>query len=172
MKIIFNIFAIVFFVIGCEGPAGPTGPKGDTGDQGQAGEPFEWSSVIVEEQIEKCIYAITVQISGNTYLVGSGFSAFFSDALWTNAHVAEALIELVNNYSRYSPKAYAIQSNTITGASKTYELKSYLLHPEYTGNTNSADIALLIFDDELENFLDLLPVDHIESLKVGQSIGT
>jgi len=159
-------------LIGCEGPRGPQGLQGPQGEKGEAGEPFNWDNIIKEINIENSIYAIAIKIGNDNYLLGTGFTAYYSDIIWTNAHVALALKYYMDQLRDLSPEALAIRSNSIIGRTFTYKLTEYDIHPQYDGTISSPDIAVLIADRNFSDFLEFLPSKFIKDLKVGQSIAT
>ena len=158
---------------GAQGPMGPRGFQGEQGSQGPPGEPFNWADIIEENNIENSIYAIGVQILGINYLIGTGFSAYYSNAIWTNAHVAIALNKYLYDLSFLSPKAIVIRSNSNIGGIHTYNLyEGAHIHPGYDGTTSSPDIGVLVIDGEFPYFLEFLPKNKATSLEVGQPICT
>lgn len=185
----FTIILIIICLlsIGCEGPTGPKGKQGPTGpqgpqgeqgtigsqgEQGEQGEPFNWADMYEDNNIDKSIYAIVINIGTNVYLLGTGFSAYYSDVIWTNAHLAIALSYYMDQLGYLSPKALAIRSNSIVGGKFTYELIKYDIHSQYDGTTSSPDIAVLIAEREFSHFLEFLPLKFTTNLKVGQPIST
>ncbi len=158
--------------IGPQGETGQTGAQGPAGPQGSAGEPLNWADVIEEGNIDEAVYAIGVRVRGQNYVLGSGFVAHFTNAIWTNAHVVEAVISEIRSIAYLDPRPFAVKSGTVVGGSDTYWLNTYRLHPNYDGTTVSPDVALLIIDASLTGLPSFLPRDHIHGLRVGQPIAT
>ena len=178
---------------GPEGPAGPEGPQGlpgpagaagTVGPQGEQGPPgpegpagsgtsLNWADVIEEAQISENIYAIGYTVLGNNYLIGTGFSAHWTDTIWTNAHVVRGLIDVLGLLALLDPAPFAVKSGTVIWGSDTHLLSSFFQHPSYDGTTLSPDIAILIvssgaFPDPLE----FLPRSQATNLRTGQPIAT
>ena len=108
-------------------------------------------------------------------LVGTGFSAHYSGAIWTNAHVVESLQErLAALESRdLSPEPVVVRSGTVAGESGTYEIPDdNWIHPDYDGTLESEDIGLLFIDGETPVGLNLLPSEMVNDIDIGQPVGT
>ena len=157
---------------GQTGAQGPAGQTGATGQQGPAGEPRNWADVIEEGNIDEAVYAIGVRIRGRNYVLGSGFVAQYRNAIWTNAHVVNGVIEQIKTVAHLNPRPFAVKSGTIVGGPNTYWLNTYSTHPDYDGTTTSPDVALLIIDASLTGLPSFLPRDRIHGLRVGQPIAT
>ena len=157
---------------GAEGTPGPpgvpgqTGARGPAGPAGPAGEPLNWADVIEKGNIDGAIYAIGNQVGRRIDVFGSGFASRFSDAIWTNAHVAKSLAE--------EPRPIAVKSGTVVGGSDTYRIdtRKIWIHPNYDNSSNSPDVALLAIDASLTGLPSLLPRNRIHELRVGQPIAT
>lgn len=163
---------------GATGPAGPQGLQGPqglpgrTGPQGPAGEPLNWADVIEKGNIDDSVYAIGYSVRGRNYVIGSGFVAHFTNAIWTNAHVALGLRDELRSISRLSPRPFAVKSGTVVDGSNTYRLTQYRIHPDYDGSTFSPDVALLEIDARLSPGTSFLPRNRVHGLRVGQPIAT
>ena len=105
-------------------------------------------------------------------MLGSGFAAHYSDAIWTNAHVARGLLDALDELSHLNPRPIAVRAGTVIGGSDTYDLTRYLIHHNYDGTTNSPDIGILISDTDLPSLASFLPREHATGLRVGQPIAT
>lgn len=162
-------------VQGAAGTDGATGPQGPVGPQGKT---LYWSDIIADSRIEEAVYAIgfryvTRSRETRYVAVGTGFAAYYSGALWTNAHVVEALREQLDNLAILNPEPVAVRSGTLLGGSGTYEIMDdQWIHPGYDGTARSEDIGLLGIDGEVADAFDLLPQDMITSLAIGQPVGT
>lgn len=182
---------ILFLVIlGCDGPTGPQGPDGPAGEtgaagpqgpqgiqgpagpQGEPGETLDWSDVIEAEDLGDAVYAIGVQVQGKNYVLGSGFVAHFTNAVWTNAHVVQAVLISTGFIRHLNPRAFAVKSGTEVGGADTYWLETFWVHPDYDGTAGSPDAALLIIDANLTDLPFFLPRDQAQGLSVGQPVGT
>ena len=178
---------IFVVVIACEGPAGPAGPAGEPGAagaagpvgvqgpaglQGEPGETLDWSDVIEDQNLGDAVYAIGVQVSGKNYILGSGFVAHFYNAIWTNAHVVQAVLISTEFINHLDPRPFAVKSGTEVGGADTYWLETFWVHPDYDGTAGSPDVALLSIDAELTDLPVFLPRDQVQGLRVGQPIGT
>ena len=112
---------------------------------------------------------------GLTYYVsiGSGFAAFYSGVLWTNAHVVEGLQEVLAEVAIVNPEPVAVRSGTGLGGDGTYVIVGNgWIHPEYDGTVTSEDIGLLDIDGEVPVGLSLLPREMVDDLTIGQPVGT
>ena len=157
---------------GATGAVGPAGIPGQAGPQGEPGETLDWSAVIEDQHLDDAVYAIGVQVQGKNYILGSGFVAHFWNAIWTNAHVVQAVLVSIGFIEDLDPRPFAVKSGTEVGGADTYWLQNFWVHPEYDGTAGSPDAALLIIDAELTNLPFFLPRDQVQGLQVGQPIGT
>ena len=164
---------------GAEGTPGPpgvpgqTGARGPAGPAGPAGEPLNWADVIEKGNIDDSVYAIGFSVRGRNFVIGSGFVAQFTNAIWTNAHVAIGLRDQLRSISHLSPRPFAVKSGTIVGGNDTYRLIQIRIHPDYDATAHfSPDIALLVIDGSLSPGTSFLPRDRVHGLRVGQPIAT
>ena len=170
--------------MGQSGPAGPQGPQGPRGFQGPPGETLNWSDVIEEApgpygnvNLIETVYAIGIRVRGHNYIIGTGFAALYTNAIWTNAHVIYGVIRALNTVSHLDPRPFAVKSGTAVGGQDTYWWKSYRTHPDYDGTVFSPDIGVVIFEKDvvLRNHLlraVFLRRSLIHELSVGQPIAT
>lgn len=157
---------------GEQGPPGPPGERGPPGESG-AGTSLNWADVLDDQAVADAIYAIGFSIGNRNYVIGTGFAAYYTRTIWTNAHVALALRDRLAELSYLRPIPFAVKSGTAIGTTPgTYILRSYLVHPQYTGATSSPDIAVLTVDAEMPSFVHFLPRRYAIHLRVGQPIGT
>lgn len=178
---------LVLVFLACDGPTGPQGPagtagqpgvagpqgiQGPAGPQGETGETLDWSDVIETENLGDAVYAIGVQVQGKNYVLGSGFVAHFTNAVWTNVHVVQAVLISTGFIQHLNPRAFAVKSGTEIGGPDTYWLQTFWIHPDYDGTASSPDAALLIIDADLTDLPFFLPRDRAQSLSVGQPVGT
>ena len=184
------IWSLVAFLAACEGKPGPVGPEGETGEQGPAGpqgepgpqgppgvagEPggfLSWADVIEESGLDQAIYAIGFEVFDTNYLIGTGFSAHYTDVIWTNAHVVQGLSDVLDGLQDHDPRPFAVKSGTRIGGIATYELSVYWVHPDYDGSTQSPDIGVLIVETEFTNVPSFLPREMTYGLRVGQPVAT
>lgn len=157
---------------GAVGPAGPAGVQGPAGPQGEPGQTLDWSDVIEEQNLGDAVYAIGVQVQGRNYVLGSGFVAHFWNAVWTNAHVVQAVIGTTSFIEALAPRPFAVKSGTEIGGADTYWLENFWVHPDYDGTAGSPDVALLLIDANLTDLPFFLPRDQAQGLRVGQPVGT
>ncbi len=166
---------------GQEGPQGETGDQGPQGEQGPqgppgaAGEPggfLNWADVIEESGLDQAIYAIGFEVFDTNFLIGTGFSAHYADAIWTNAHVVQGLIDVLAELRDHGPRPFAVKSGTAIGGGDTHVLYQYLEHPAYDGSTQSPDIGILIVDADFATAPSFLPREHARELRVGQPVAT
>lgn len=178
---------------GSRGPAGPQGsqglqgPQGESGERGQTGqagargpagprgpegEPLNWADVIDEGQLADAVYAIGYRVRGQNYVLGSGFAAHFTNAIWTNAHVVQGVIDEVRPIAHLNPRPFAVKSGTVIGGLGTYWLSTYRIHPEYDTTAEfSPDVATLRINARLSLGPSFLPRNRVRQLRVGQPMG-
>ena len=161
----------ILFTAGC-GKDGARGPAGPQGEQGLPGESFSWADVVEGAGINQSVYAIAIQIGGTNYLLGTAFAAHYENALWTNGHIAVALVNYMTQLQSLNPLPVAIRANCTVGGADTYILTRYSVHPGYTGETNSPDVALLAIEETLPGQLTIASVAEAENLKVGLPVAT
>ena len=154
------------------GEQGPEGPQGPTGAAGGTGGFLNWADVIEESGLDQAIYAIGFEVFDTNFLIGTGFSAHYADAIWTNAHVVQGLIDLLAELRDHGPRPFAVKSGTAIGGADTHVLYQYLEHPAYDGSTQSPDIGILIVDADFATAPSFLPREHARELRVGQPVAT
>ncbi len=181
--------SLLLFVVfcACDGPTGPQGPAGPVGEtgaagpqgiqgpagpQGETGESLDWSDVIEDQNLGDAVYAIGVQVQGKNYILGTGFVAHFWNAVWTNAHIVQAVLITTQFIEHLDPRPFAVKSGTVIGGADTYWLQNFWVHPDYDGSVGSPDVALLIIDANLTDLPFFLPRDQVQGLQVGQPVGT
>lgn len=177
---------------GEQGPPGPVGPQGEQGSQGLQGEQgdqgeqgvqgpagptgsgqaLNWADVLDDTSVDEAVYAIGYTVLGTNFIIGSGFRAHFSDAIWTNAHVVQGLSEVIRDLAFLFPVPFAVKSGTVIGGSDTHILSTFFTHPLYNGTTSSPDIAVMVISESVEGVPDFLPRALATSLRVGQPIAT
>ena len=115
-----------------------------------------------------------MRVRGQNYIIGSGFAAFFSNAIWTNAHVVWAIDRALRDVSHLDPTPFALKSRSAYGGPDTYLLNEYYIHLDYDGTTSSPDVAAFFVDAEFTHaqLLPLLPRALAPYIRVGQPIGT
>ena len=190
------LLLLIVALVGCEGPEGPMGPQGEQGPIGlgtvgpqgpagpqgasdpqgaaESGQALNWADVLEETGINEGIYAIGYEVLGTNFLIGTGFSAHFTDVIWTNAHVAQGLSEAVTTLAFLGIEStpFVAKSGTTIGGSHTYELSTFLTHPSYDGTTLSPDIAVLVISEQFTLVPQFLPREFANDLRVGQPIAT
>ena len=169
---------------GPQGPAGLPGADGSDGadgPQGPRGEALDWADVIESSYLDEATYAIGFRAldprDGITYyyLVGTGFSAYWSNAIWTNAHVVRALGERLGVFASRDPEPIVVKAGSRFGASQTHLIRfegTGWVHPDYDGTVFSPDVGALLVDATLSHDIGLLPREMAEELRMGQPIGT
>ena len=114
---------VALLTVSCEGPIGPTGSQGP---QGETGEPFDWGEVVESENLEDGVFGIGVSFDNpngsgrRRVLIGTGFNAHYSNALWTNAHVVQGLEEALDILSDRNPEAVAFRSGSMLRGQDEY----------------------------------------------------
>ena len=157
----------------CQGPLGLQGP------QGESGQTLDWSDTIDRSNLAEATYAIGFTHPEWGYLVfGTGFSAHYENIIWTNAHIAQALSEVLLWFpdELSVDDIFAVRNGTVVGGSHTYQLdlNESIIHPEWAPEVfDSPDIAA--FRVEAAAFTEVpafLPRAQATGLRVGQPIGT
>lgn len=139
-----------------------------------------WADVLSEHRTAEATYLIgmsfTSPIDGRRYLRAfcTGFAAYYTGAVWTNAHCVEGIRERITEFERTDPRFYVIQAGTELNGSERYEIDVDRLwvHPDYDKDTDSEDIGLLSIDGTLPVLMNLLPREYADAVSVGQPIGT
>lgn len=157
---------------GPEGPQGEQGPQGPPGAEGEPGGFLNWADVIEESGLDQAIYAIGFEVFDTNFLIGTGFSAHYTNAIWTNAHVVQGLIDVLAELREHGPRPFAVKSGTAIGGTDTHALYQYLEHPAYDGSTQSPDIGILIVDADFATAPSFLARAHAQELRVGQPVAT
>ena len=160
---------------GDPGPAGPQGDQGEPGPVGPPGETLNWADVIEDGHLYDAIYAVGIMMNDGNRVLGTAFSAYYTDRLWTAAHVTDRIDELLSDSRLRSrnPRPFATKTGTLVGGSETYTWNRHFSHPDYDGTVESPDVALIVLDEELSHETPaLLPRDLTGALRVGQPLGT
>ena len=180
---------VALLTVSCEGPIGPTGPQGPggpQGPQGETGEPFDWGEVVDSENLEAGVFGIGVLFdhpsgSRRLSLIGTGFNAEYSNALWTNAHVVQGLEErlALDILSGRNPEAVAFRSGSMLRDQDAYVIPDPgFIHPAYDSTEavgDTPDVGVFFLDDNLsgeEDVLSVLPREHVDGLRIGQPVAT
>ena len=157
---------------GPRGPQGEPGPQGVPGASGATGVP-NWADVLQATQLSDAVYAIGIRYpDGRYYVIGTGFSAYYTNVIWTAAHVALALRDELRALSPPRPRPFAAKSGTAIGGPGTYVPRGFNVHPGYDGTTGSPDVAILTVNAELTELAELLPRSSATELRVGQLVAT
>ena len=175
----FGLILVTTALLGAcaEGPGGTKATPAPTPDPDPPAQPLNWADVLAEHQVEQATYVIGYRRYDDSFVhVGTGFAAYYDDAIWTNAHVLRVLVDMMAAEAHLKPEPIAVRSGTTRGATGTYDLMlspaSTWEHPAYDGTTWSPDVALLGIDGEMPVVLDLLPRQHVPELQAGQPIST
>ena len=184
---------VALLTVSCEGPIGPTGPQGTGGPQGpggpqgETGEPFDWGEVVESENLEDGVFGIGVSFDNpngsgrRRVLIGTGFNAEYSNALWTNAHVVQGLEETLalDILSDRNPEAVAFRSGSMFRGQDEYVIPDPgLIHPAYDSKEavgDTPDVGVFFLDDNLSGeggVLSLIPREHVDGLRIGQPVAT
>lgn len=168
---------------GVQGPAGPEGGRGiqgPSGPQGDPGVPLNWADVIEEGNLAEALYLVGFETEYNIVPIGTAFAAHYDNMLWTNAHIveeAEIGIDLVPEDSQSADSVarfFVAKAGTRIGDEGTYYWKDSIVHEQYSGG-DGPDVALIVLDDDTTlpgPLPELLPREHVGSLRVGQPLGT
>ena len=184
---------------GTQGPTGPSGPPGPGGPQGVQGlpgapgsqgvqglpgvdgEPLNWADTIEDGNLAGAIYLVGFETEYNIVPLGTAFAAHYDNMLWTNAHIveeAEIGIDLVPEDAMQvdsQARFFVARAGTRIGDEGTYYWKDSIVHDQYDPSVDSPDVALIVLEDDVTlpgPLPQLLPREHIGSLRVGQPLGT
>ena len=112
-------------------------------------------------------------------LLGTGFNAEYSNALWTNAHVVQGLEKALDILSDLNPEAVAFRSGSMFRGQDAYVIPDPgLIHPAYDSKKaigDTPDVGVFFLDDNLsgeEEVLSLIPREHVDGLRIGQPVAT
>ena len=177
---------------------------GASGPQGEPGRTLNWADVIEDANLADSVYAIGMRTpaaalclflledcegqesseqSGDLFLlVGTGFVAHYPNTIWTNAHVALALRDILEMAADadapFVPVPVAVRAGTAVGDVHTHELNMDTLrvHPEYEEEPvdgDSPDLAVFQVDGlTVRDVPSFLPRAFATGLRVGQPVGT
>ena len=141
--------------------------------------PPSWHEVLSENAIPQAIYAIGFSLSdGRNYIVGTGFAAYYKNAIWTNAHVAIGLRDDLNAVRSANPSLkpvpFAVKNGTRIGGADTHLLRYYDVHSHYDGTARSPDVALVVIErgSLSGSSLSFLPREHATGLQIGEPVAT
>ena len=178
---------------GPQGTQGPQGPQGDTGPQGLPGadgEPLNWADVMEDGNIYNAVYVVGIYVlnpDGGSHPItfGTGFAAYYNDMLWTNAHVAEVVIETTMIEEERGNRVFPFAARAGVGIWDWYPTDPVLpdgmilwdgaiIHSGYDPDVFwGPDVALLKLESEIPGPLPtLLPREYTDDLRVGQPLGT
>ena len=169
---------------GTQGEQGPAGIAGPAGPQGPPGAPLNWADVIEDGNIYDAVYVVGARVEGSgetrVYTWGTAFAAYYTDKLWTNAHVADVLLDLEQRETgEIVPFVARAGERILEGPGPgTIRWNGAIIHEGYegTGTTDasqSPDVALLLLEEEVPGPLPaLLPREFGGDLRVGQPLGT
>ncbi len=187
------VLVVALLTVSCEGPIGPMGPQGPQGPtgttgpqgpKGETGEPFDWGEVVESGNLEAGVFGIGVLFdhpsgSRRISLIGTGFNAEYSNALWTNAHVVQGLEEALDILSDRNPGAVALRSGSMFRGQDAYVIPdSGFIHPAYDSTEaigDTPDVGVFFLDDNLSGeggVLSLIPREHVDGLRIGQPVAT
>ncbi|MYE06276.1 MAG: trypsin-like peptidase domain-containing protein [Chloroflexi bacterium] len=146
---------------------------------------MNWSDVLKEHRIEEATYIIgyayTRPSDGQRYFYNycSAFAAYYTGAIWTNAHCVDGLLDIdrrLNRLRNADPEYYIVQSGVQLGIpdDRVFRLviDSYWKHPDYDDTTRSEDVGLFDIEGRMPVLFDLLPRRFADDIAVGQPVGT
>ncbi|MDD9948697.1 MAG: serine protease [candidate division Zixibacteria bacterium] len=131
--------------------------------------------MIEDGNLYDAIYAVGIMMNGGNTVLGTAFRAYYTDRLWTAAHVTKRIDELLSDPRLRSrnPRPFATRTGTLVGESGTYTWNRHFTHPDYDGTLDSPDVALIVLEEELPHELPaFLPRELAGGLRVGQPLGT
>ena len=158
------------------GPEGPPGSDGSDGSDGADGPPgpqgetLSWADVIGEARLDEASYAIgfayTDPRDDGRYYASfcTGFAAYYTKAIWTNAHCVDGLAELLVAFADFDPEPMVFQSGTRLGGSESYKIVGDgWKHPDYDGTTKSEDVGLLVIVGQVPVVMEV--VAHLVAIE-------
>ncbi len=170
---------------GADGATGPMGPQGlpgatgPTGPEGPAGPPghvLNWADVIEQSQIDAAVYALGFALdngNGQVFILGSGFTAHYTNTIWTNAHVANDMRAVASIRASRNPIFFVARAGAVDLSDvHILDVSRPWIHPDYDGTNRSPDVAAFVVDAEFSSFASLLPREYVDDLHVGEPIGT
>lgn len=187
--------ALMTMLLGaCWGPGAP-------GPQGEPGRSLNWADVIEDANLAGSIYAIGLrtpaaalclalledcqeweasQESGDIFvLIGTGFVAHYPNTIWTNAHVALALVATLEMIADENPPSapvpVVVRAGTAVGdvGTHTLNMDSLRVHPEYEAESATPDLAVFHVDGmPMRDVPSFLPRSFATGLRAGQPVGT
>ena len=196
------VLAVLLTVLLAACTAGP----GASGPQGEPGQPLNWADVVEDANLADSVYAIGMRAPGAAlclilledcegsessgelgdlfFLVGTGFVAHYPNTIWTNAHVALALRDILETAAdegaSFVPVPVAVRAGTALGGAGTYALNmdTVRVHPEYQEepvevDVDSPDLAVFqVAGLAVQDVPSFLPRAFATGLRVGQPVGT
>ncbi len=160
---------------GEQGPVGPQGEQGEQGLVGPQGQTLNWADVIEDGNLYDAVYAVGIMMDDGNITVGTAFGAYYTDRLWTNAHVVTRIDELMDDDRlRFrNPRPFVAKTGTLIGGNETYAWNRHYTHPDYDGTVESPDLAILVLNEGLPQDLpSLLPREMTGEMRIGQPLGT
>ncbi|MDE0248874.1 MAG: trypsin-like peptidase domain-containing protein [Gammaproteobacteria bacterium] len=148
---------------------------------------MDWGDVLAEHSVEAATYilgfAFTSPSDGRRRFGSfcTGFAAYYTSAIWTNAHCVEAVSEVIEllgglfgDLSDADLRFYIFRAGTSLEEDQRYQINvhRHWKHPEYDGTPNSEDIGLFDIAGELPVLMNFLPREYADGLSIGQPIGT
>ena len=101
------------------------------------------------------------------------FAAYYTSAIWTNAHCVDGAQEILVDWADLDVELFVVRAGTRLRRAGTYPILDRMWkHPDYDGTTRSEDVGLIDIDGTVPTVLNLLPRDMAESLVIGQPLGT
>ena len=149
--------------------------QGPQGEKGDPGETLNWADVIETGNLQDAVYIVGVLTDEGPFTGGTAFSAYFTDKLWTNAHVVTEVLDALNDpeFAALNPVPFVTRTGTLIGGDETYYWRPYLIHPEYDGTVMSADVALIEISGTITHAMPVfLPREFTDELRVGQPVGS
>ncbi len=157
---------------GDQGSRGPAGATGSQGPQGEYGKALNWADVIEDAHLYDAVYVVGLEIDGEIRLEGTAFAAHYRNALWTNGHVIQGVLEARGRTVR----PFVTRTGTRIGGRGTYYWTRAFVHPQYDESLStfaSPDVAVIVLNDRLPTEIPaILPREMGDKLRIGQPLGT
>ncbi|MCY3714591.1 MAG: serine protease [Gemmatimonadetes bacterium] len=133
--------------------------------------------MIEKGNLYDAVYVVGIELVDERSVVtlGTAFAAYYTDRMWTNAHVAEAIMEIEQEAGGTTrPFVARAGERILEGPGPgTIFWNGASIHEDYDGSLQSPDVALLLLEEEVSGPLPtLLPREFGEDLRTGQPLGT
>ena len=134
-----SVVLVALLIVACVGETGPTGPQGSRGTAGldgqdgrpgpagPAGEPLNWADVLEVHRVNEATYVLLYSYTHRDgkryyYMFCTGFAAYYTSVVWTNAHCVDAALERSRELRGADPHFFIVRAETPIGGDQTYAI--------------------------------------------------